>query len=45
MRPAYKAGGYIERDDSALYRDTDSFMKMINTLKLSMSSAHVDYSV
>lgn len=45
MRPAYKSGGYIERDDSALYRDTDSFMKMISTLKLSMSSAHVDYSV
>ena len=45
MRPAYKAGGYIERDDSALYRDTDSFMKMINTIKLSISSAHVNYSV
>lgn len=45
MRPAYKAGGYIERDDSALYRDTDSFMKMIDALKLSMSSQHVDLSV
>lgn len=42
MYPAYKAGGYIEQDDSALYKDTDSFMKMINTLKLSMSSEHVD---
>lgn len=46
MRPAYLAGSYIKRDDdSALYRDTDSFMKMINTLKLSMTAAHVDYSV
>ena len=45
MRPAYKAGGYIERDDSALFRDTDSFMKMIKNLKLSLSSAHVNCSV
>lgn len=45
MRPAYKVGGYIERDDSALYRDTDSFAKMINTLKQSMSSTHVDFSM
>ena len=45
MRPAYKAGGYIERDDNALYYDTDSFTKMIKNLKLSLNFAHVDYSV
>lgn len=45
MRPAYKAGHYIEHDDGALYRDTDSFMKMIGNLKLSLSSAHIDCSI
>lgn len=45
IRPAYKAGGYIERDDSALYRDTDSFMKMISVLKLGMTSEHINFTV
>lgn len=46
MQPAYKAAGYLERDDSALYRDTDSFMQFISTLSTSLSPAtHVDFSV
>lgn len=45
MRPAYKAGGYLERDDSVLYNDTNSFMKMIKNLKLSLNAAHVDCSL
>lgn len=45
IRPAYDAQGYLSRDDSALYRDTDSFMKLIEKLKMSLDSAHIDYSV
>lgn len=45
MRPAYKAGGSLERDDSVLFNDTNSFMKMIKNLKLSLNAARVDCSV
>lgn len=45
IRPAYDASDRLMRDDNLLYDDTDTFTKLIEKMKMSLSATHIDYSV
>lgn len=45
VRPAYDASGRLLRNDNSLYDDTNTFAKLIEKMKMSLSATHVDFSV
>ena len=45
VRPAYDASERLLRNDNSLYDDTNTFSKLIEKMKMSLSATHVDFSV
>lgn len=44
-RPAYDVSGRLMINDNLLYDDTNTFTKLIEKMKMSLSATHVDFSV
>ena len=45
VRSAYDVSGRLMRNDNLLYDDTNTFTKLIEKMKMSLSATHVDFSV